>query len=96
VELYAHNRQACELAVELLDRTGKAAVIHRTGTGKSFVGFQLCLDHPDQKICWLSPSEYIYKTQIENLSLLNNGHVPSNIVFITYAKLMLLSLDEKT
>ena len=50
----------------MLARTGKAAVIHPTGTGKSFIGFKLCEDFPDKTICWLSPSEYIFHTQLEN------------------------------
>lgn len=78
----------------MMAQTGKAAVIHPTGTGKSFIGFQLCADHPDQRICWLSPSEYIFKTQLENLRPATGGYVPDNIAFYTYAKLMLMSLDD--
>ena len=91
IKLYAHNRQAYEQAVTLMAQTGKAAVIHPTGTGKSFIGFQLCADHPDKRICWLSPSEYIFKTQLENLRSATDGYVPDNIAFYTYAKLMLMS-----
>ena len=36
IGLYAHNRAAYEAAVAMLDETGKAAIIHPTGTGKSF------------------------------------------------------------
>ena len=35
----------------MLSDTGKAAIIHPTGTGKSFIGFQLCADHPDATVC---------------------------------------------
>ena len=35
----------------------KAAVIHPTGTGKSFIGFQYAADHPGTKVIWLAPSE---------------------------------------
>ena len=52
----------------MLETTGKAAIIHPTGTGKSFIGFKLCEDFPDKKICWLSPSEYIFRTLLENLA----------------------------
>ena len=75
----------------MLSDTGKAAIIHPTGTGKSFIGFKLCEDHPDNTICWLSPSEYIFKTQLENLAKVSNGYIPQNVRFYTYAKLMLLS-----
>ncbi len=78
----------------MLEETGKAAIVHPTGTGKSFIGFQLCEDNPDKKICWLSPSEYIFKTQLENLKVASNGYEPKNIKFFTYAKLMNLSEKE--
>ena len=67
---------------------GRAAVVHPTGTGKSFIGFKLCEDNPEKVVCWLSPSEYIFKTQLENLSAAANGFVPQNIKFFTYARLM--------
>ncbi|MCD7956325.1 MAG: Helicase associated domain protein [Lachnospiraceae bacterium] len=73
----------------MMERTGKAAVIHPTGTGKSFIAFRLCADHPDKPVLWLSPSEYIFKTQMENLKAAA-GEVPQNITFCTYAKLMLM------
>ena len=52
----------------MLKATGKAAIIHPTGTGKSFIGFKLCEDFPEKKICWLSSSEYIFRTLLENLA----------------------------
>lgn len=91
IELFEHNKTAYDSAVSMLSDTGKAAIIHPTGTGKSFIGFKLCEDHPDKTICWLSPSEYIFKTQLENLAKVSNGYVPQNVRFFTYAKLMLLS-----
>lgn len=91
--LFEHNRTAYESALVLMKRTGKAAVIHPTGTGKSFIAFQLCEDHPDGRICWLSPSEYIFKTQKENW-IEAGGSEPENIQFFTYAKLMLMNQSE--
>ena len=46
-----------------------AAVIHPTGTGKSLIAFKLAEQHPSEKFLWLSPSEYIYQTQVENLGM---------------------------
>ena len=92
IELFEHNKTAYDSAVSMLSDTGKAAIIHPTGTGKSFIGFKLCEDHPDKTVCWLSPSEYIFKTQLENLAKVSNGFVPENVRFFTYAKLMLLFL----
>ncbi len=94
IDLFEHNRIAYESVIAMLLETGKAAIVHPTGTEKSFIGFKLCEEHPDKKICWLSPSEYIFKTQLENLKLASDGYEPENIVFFTYAKLMNLTEDE--
>ena len=93
IELFPHNEAAYRSAVSMLEETGKAAVIHPTGSGKSFIAFKLCEEHPEKTVCWLSPSEYIFKTQRENL-VSAGGEVPGNIQFFTYAKLMLLSESE--
>ena len=89
IALFSHNEFAYHAAVSMLQETGKAAIIHPTGTGKSFIGFKLCEDNPDQRICWLAPSEHIFKTQLENLTA-SGADVPENITFFTYAKLMLM------
>lgn len=78
----------------MLSRTGKAAVIHPTGTGKSFVAFRLCQERANARIVWLSPSEYIWHTQLENLRAAGDVR-PENITFLTYAKLMLLTAIER-
>ncbi len=64
MELFSHNQQAYEAAVQLMGKTGKAAVIHPTGTGKSFIAFKLAEQHRNQKILWLAPSEYISKYSV--------------------------------
>ena len=94
IKLYSHNKKAYDLAVNMLIDTKKAAIVHPTGTGKSFIAFKLCEDHPDKTICWLSPSEYIFSTQLENLYQATNGYKTNNIVFFTYAKLMGMSKEE--
>lgn len=94
IDLFEHNKVAYESAIEMLSESGKAAIIHPTGTGKSFIGFKLCEDNPDKVICWLSPSSYIFKTQLENLAKVSNGYTPNNIKFFTYAKLLNLSDEE--
>lgn len=95
LNLFEHNRIAYENAVHMMEKTGKAAVIHPTGTGKSFIAFKLAMDHPDCRMMWLAPSEYIFQTQSENLqkALAVSGkpdavQMPGNIVFVTYTKLM--------
>lgn len=93
IELYEHNRTAYESAVAMLSATGKAAVVHPTGTGKSFIGFKLCEDNPDKKVLWLSPSEYIFKTQLENLKAAG-AEIPRNITYMTYVRLMRMESSE--
>ena len=93
IQLYEHNKEAYEAMLGLLEKTGKAAIIHPTGTGKSFIGLKLCEDNPDKCICWLSPSEYIFQTQLENWKEAGGKH-PGNICFYTYAKLMQMEQEE--
>lgn len=59
-----------------------AAVIHPTGTGQIPDRFKLAEEHPSEKFLWLSPSEYIYQTQLENLG---RNSITSNSV---YSRLM--------
>ena len=92
VTLFEHNSTAYNAALTLMKSKKKAAVIHPTGTGKSFIAFCLCQDHPGKTVCWLSPSEYIFRTQEENWKRAGGGKL-SNIRFFTYAKLM--GMNEK-
>lgn len=99
LKLFAHNQRAYEAADTLMKENGKAAVIHPTGTGKSFIAFKLAEQYPKQRILWLSPSEYIYRTQLENLHQALEcdaeeaeawiAHLKEQICFMTYAKLRL-------
>ena len=77
----------------MLEKTGKAAVIHPTGTGKSFIGFKYAEDHPQERILWLAPSEYIFRTQMENW-FSAGGEELKNITFLTYAKLSIMTEEE--
>ena len=57
--LYEHNQKAYHSALAMMEEAGRAAVIHPTGTGKSFLAFKLAEDHPQDRIVWLSPSRYL-------------------------------------
>lgn len=94
VTLFSHNEKAYRNALKMLSEKGKAAIVHPTGMGKSFIGFKLCEEHPDKTVCWLSPSECIFKTQLENLAAVSDGYQPPNVNFFTYARLMNLSDEE--
>ena len=65
--LFEHNEKAYHAAVRMMDQYGKAAIVHPTGTGKSYIAFKLIEDNPEKVVIWLSPSEYIFKTQLESL-----------------------------
>ena len=81
-------------AAKLLASAGKAAVIHPTGTGKSFIAFQLAADHPGENILWLSPSEYIFATQRESLRRQAPEVSLAHVHFYTYAKLLRLTEED--
>ena len=67
IQLFEHNQRAYIAVEEMLAGVGKAAVIHPTGTGKSYIAFKLIEAHPGAVFLWLSPSDYIFKTQKEAL-----------------------------
>lgn len=95
-QLFLHNQKAYETVEDFLESYGKAAVIHPTGTGKSFIAFRLVVEHPDKRILWLAPSAYIFRTQIENVNCFSkfaNGF-PTNVTFLTYTKLTQFSEQE--
>ena len=94
LHLFPHNKNAYDVALHLMEEEGKAAIIHPTGTGKSFIAFQLAVEHPTKRILWLAPSEYIYLTQVENLKKIEHIEEEqlSNIQFLTYSKLMMNEL----
>ena len=65
IQLYDHNQTAYQSALNLLVETGKAAVVHPTGTGKSFIAFKLIEDNPDKSFVWLSlEAGFDYGTQV--------------------------------
>lgn len=96
ISLYAHNCTAYRSVTAMLEETGKAAVIHPTGTGKSFIGFKLCEEHPDSIVCWLSPSDYIFRTQLENLKESSPDTNLDNVKYFTYARMMHMTDEEIT
>ena len=92
ISLFPHNQTAYESLLAVLGADRRACIIHPTGTGKSFIGFKYCEDHPEQSVLWLSPSVYIFKTQQESL-LATDAKMPGNITFMTYVKLSQLDQD---
>lgn len=94
IPLFTYNQNAYLVAESMLETAGKAAIIHPTGTGKSFIGFKLAEEHAQSRFVWMAPSEYIYRTQVENLHAASPDSTVDNIQFLTYSKLLLLSNSE--
>ena len=94
LRLYEHNLKAYHAAVEMMNRYGKAAIVHPTGTGKSYIAFKLIEDNPEATVFWLSPSEYIFKTQMGSLKKNAPDFPLANVHFYTYAKLMCCTEDQ--
>ena len=88
LRLFEHNEKAYRAAVRMMEQYGKAAIVHPTGTGKSYIVFKLIEDNPEKVVIWLSPSEYIFKTQLESLKRNDPDFPLANIHFYTYAKRM--------
>ena len=94
VRLFKHNQMAYEAVRRMLEETGKAAVIHPTGTGKTYIAFRLVEDCGDKKFLWLSPSEYIFRTQLEQLLAQDPEFPKEKITFLSYARLLTISDEE--
>ena len=94
LHLFEHNARAYQAAAAMLEQYGKAAVVHPTGTGKSYIAFKLIEDHPDAAFLWLSPSEYIFKTQLENLQKQAPDFSLRNVRFATYARLLFCTEEQ--
>ena len=88
LRLFEHNEKAYRAAVRMMEQYGKAAIVHPTGTGKSYIAFKLIEDNPEKVVIWLSPSEYIFKIQLESLKRNDPDFPLANVHFYTYAKLM--------
>lgn len=50
IDLFEYNQTAYEKVCAMLAARGKAAVVHPTGTGKSFIAFKLAEDNPSSRI----------------------------------------------
>lgn len=59
LELEPHQEEAYANVVKLMKEKGKSAVVFPTGCGKSFVTLKYILEHPDERILFLSPRNAI-------------------------------------
>ena len=97
LELYEHNIRSYENVKKQFENDNIAAIVHATGTGKSFNALQLALDNKDKKIIYVVPYGSIIEhekeliEQNENVSLDNDF---PNLEFRTYQSFINMNRDE--
>ena len=97
LELYEHNIRSYEKVKKQFKNDNIAAIVHATGTGKSFNALQLALDNKDKKIIYVVPYGSIIEhekeliEQNEKVSLANDF---PNLEFRTYQNFINMSRDE--
>ena len=50
LHLFEHNARAYQAVAAMLEQYGKAAVVHPTGTGKSYIAFKLIEDRKSTRL----------------------------------------------
>ena len=95
IKLRKHNEETYEKIQEGFKRSKKVAVIHPTGTGKSYLALKLLEDNKEKKAIYLAPSNSILHNVKRNIfeSEMDMSDFP-NLERITYQKLMKLSDEE--
>jgi superfamily II DNA or RNA helicase len=89
IELLAHNKRAFDNSKELFNHSKKVAVVHATGTGKSYIILKFLSNFIDKRCLVLAPSKYILK-QIKSKFIWSF----KNTKMMTYAKLARISEKE--
>lgn len=95
IDLKPHNVEAYEKIKENFTRSNKVAVIHPTGTGKSYLALKMLEDNKGKKALYIAPSNAILHNVKKTIfdSNMNMQDFP-NLKRITYAKLANLSDEE--
>ena len=90
IELFKHNEEAYKKAKELFEKENKCAIIHPTGTGKSYIALKWLLDNKDKKAIYVT-SHLAIKDQLERTIRENNLSLEEdfpNLEIITYSSLL--------
>lgn len=82
IELLAHNKRAYDDSKEFYKHSERVAVVHATGTGKSYIIIKFLSDYINKKCLVLAPSKYILN-QIKS----KFTWAFQNTKLMTYAKL---------
>ena len=97
VGLYNHNINSYKKVSEALKNNDVAAIVHATGTGKTYNALQLAYDNKDKKIIYVVPSKGIIEhiTQIiENNPNLDYESDFPNLEFRTYQSFINMDMEE--
>lgn len=93
IQLFAYNEKAYQQTMSMLETCGKMAIVHLTGTDKSYITFKRIEDYPDAWVVWLPLSEYIFRIQTENPQKEAPDFPLQNVTFLTYDRLMQMDED---
>lgn len=97
IELRKHNRDAYEKVKDTIGNSNRAAVIHPTGTGKSYIALKLLEENKGKKAIYLAPSNSILHNIKRNIFDSDIDMTDfSGLKRMTYAKLVRLREDEIT
>lgn len=93
MELKPHNQKAYDNLMQMYKSgTKSAAIVHPTGTGKTYITMQLVKDHPNENVVVVAPTNAIidqYKKRFEE-----NGIDDSNVTYLTYSKVMNMNEED--
>ena len=95
--LYDHNIKSYEKVKQQFKKDSIAAIVHATGTGKSFNALQLALDNKDKKIIYVVPYGSIIEHEKELIEQNENVSLEKdfpNLEFRTYQSFINMSKEE--
>lgn len=97
IGLYDHNAESYKKVSEAFEKEDVVAIVHATGTGKSYNALQLAYDNKDKKIIYVVPSngiiEHIQKIIDENPNL-DLSRDFSHIEFRNYQSFISMDIEE--
>ena len=97
IGLYDHNVESYRKIAEAFSEENIVAIVHATGTGKSYNALQLAYDNKDKNIVYVVPSngiiEHLKKIIDDNPKLDIIRNFP-NLKFRTYQSFVNMSLEE--
>ncbi|MBR4419073.1 MAG: DEAD/DEAH box helicase family protein, partial [Clostridia bacterium] len=90
LELYKHNKKAYEKVEAMFEHENHVAIVHATGTGKSFISMKWLFDNKDKKCLFLAPTYEIldqFEEHVKSQGLSLKKDFP-NLQFAIYSNLM--------